>query len=88
MSRIRALNNSPVVAFWNDNGHSGEVRIMDLSANYEKLRQNIGSKRREKGKEIIISCETAGYGLCWNPHKVGQLVIGDNMGRVSVLSNN
>lgn len=52
--RIRALGNSPVVAYWNDGGKGGEVRIMDLSGNYEKLRQNIGSKRREKGKEIVI----------------------------------
>jgi|NOAtaT_7_FD_contig_21_12087704_length_333_multi_2_in_0_out_0_1 hypothetical protein len=32
VNRIRALNNSPVVAFWSDTGRGGgEVRIVDLS---------------------------------------------------------
>lgn len=44
---------------------------MDLSSNLEKLRNNVSSKRREKGKEIIIPCDTSGYGLAWNPHKIG-----------------
>ena len=61
---------------------------MDLSTNLDKLKNNITSKRREKGKEIIVPCQTSGYGLAWNPHKVGELVIGDNNGRVSVLANN
>lgn len=33
VNRLRTLNNSPIVAFWNDNGQSGEVRIMDMSSN-------------------------------------------------------
>ncbi len=88
VNRLRTLNNSPIVAFWNDNGQSGEVRIMDMSSNLQKLKNNVSSKRREKGKQIVIPFETTGYGLAWNPHKIGELVVGDNNGRVSVLSNN
>lgn len=36
----------------------------------------------------MIPFEATGYGLAWNPHKIGELVVGDNNGRVSVLSNN
>lgn len=88
INRIRTLNNSPIVAYWNDSGANGEVRIMDLSAGMEKLKNGVGSKRREKCKEIVIPFECSGYGLAWNPHKVGELVAGDNQGRVSVLANN
>ena len=88
VNRIRSLNNSPIVAFWNDNGATGEVRIVDLSSNLDKLKNNVASKRREKAREIVIPWNCSGYGLAWNPHKVGELVVGDNNGKVSVLSNN
>jgi hypothetical protein len=44
---------------------------MDLTANLEKLKNNVGSKRREKGKEIVVPFEHSGYGIAWNPHKIG-----------------
>lgn len=71
VNRIRTLNNSPIVAFWNDNGATGEVRIVDLSTNLEKLKNNVASKRREKAKEVVIPWNCSGYGLAWNPHKIG-----------------
>lgn len=71
VNRIRTLGYSPIVAFWNDHGQGGEVRIMDLSSNLEKLKNGISSKRREKGKEIVIPMESSGFGLAWNPHKIG-----------------
>ena len=33
VNRIRTLNNSPIVAMWNDLGDTGELRILDLSSN-------------------------------------------------------
>lgn len=88
VNRIKALNNSPIVAFWNDDGKAGELHIMDLCDKMERLKSNIGSKKRETCKEIIIPCESAGFALNWNPHKVGELVAGDTRGVVSVFNNN
>ena len=31
VNRLRSLNNSPIVSFWND---QGEIHIMDLTKNY------------------------------------------------------
>eukprot|EP00919_Chromeraceae_sp_WS-2016_P073257 GHVR01173234.1.p1 GENE.GHVR01173234.1~~GHVR01173234.1.p1 ORF type:complete len:128 (-),score=13.32 GHVR01173234.1:1805-2188(-) len=57
INRIRTLGNSPVVAFWNDMGKSGgEIHIMDVTVPMEKLFNNIGSKKKEKCKEIILFC--------------------------------
>lgn len=61
---------------------------MDLCDKMEKLKSNIGSKKRETCKEIVIPCESAGFALNWNPHKVGELVAGDSRGIVSVFNNN
>jgi ribosome assembly protein RRB1 len=36
----------------------------------------------------VIPCESAGYALVWNPHKVGELLAGDDRGVVSVFANN
>jgi ribosome assembly protein RRB1 len=88
VNRLRSLNNSPIVAYWNDDGHRGEIRILDLTGNLEKLNNNIASKRREKGKEIVIPCESSGFAINWNPHKVGELAAGDNRGIVSLYTNN
>lgn len=44
INRIRSLLHSPIVAFWND---QGELHIMDLTKNYEKLKNNIGTKKKE-----------------------------------------
>ena len=89
VNRIRALNNSPVVAFWSDTGRGGgEVRIVDLSDKLERLQSNLSSKKREPCREIVIPCESAGFALAWNPHKVGELLAGDDRGVVSVFANN
>lgn len=32
--------------------------------------------------------ECSGYGINWNPNKIGQLVAGDMEGKVTVLANN
>lgn len=32
--------------------------------------------------------DCSGYAINWNPNKIGQLVAGDNEGRVTVLANN
>jgi hypothetical protein len=36
--------NSPIIAFWNC---KGEIHIMDIKNNYEKLINNTCSKRRQ-----------------------------------------
>lgn len=54
INRIRSLANSPIVAFWND---QGEVHIMDLTKNFEKLKNNIGTKKSEVGREIVIQSD-------------------------------
>jgi hypothetical protein len=64
------------------------VRIVDLCDRLERLTNNISSKKREPCKEIVIPCENPGYGLAWNPHKVGELLAGDDKGVVSVFANN
>jgi hypothetical protein len=38
INRLRTLNSSTIVAFWNENA---EVTIMDLSKKYRALQQNI-----------------------------------------------
>jgi len=43
VNRVRALEGSPIVGFWND---QGEVHIMDLTKNFEKLRNGIGNKKK------------------------------------------
>lgn len=62
------------MAFWND---QGEVHIMDLTKNYEKLMNGLGNKKREHAKEMILKSKNEGYGIAWNPHKIGQLVTGN-----------
>ncbi len=44
---------------------------MDLTANYEKLKNNVTSKRPQTVKQIIIPFETSGFALNWNPKKIG-----------------
>ena len=62
---------------------------MDLSPQLEKLQNGIGSKRKEKNnREVVLPFEAAGYGIAWNPHKVGELLVGDNSGKVTLLSSN
>lgn len=49
VNRIRSLNGSPVVAFWNDAGQKGgEIHLMDMTANFEKLKNNVTSKKPEQ----------------------------------------
>lgn len=55
---------------------------MDLTKNYQKLKNNIGSKKKEMGREVVLQSDAEGFGLAWNPHKIGQLVTGNVMGRV------
>ncbi len=85
VNRIRSLVNSPIVAFWND---QGEVHIMDMTKNYEKLKNNIGTKKNESGKEIILQSEAEGYALSWNKHSIGQLITGNTVGNVEIFTNN
>lgn len=49
VNRIRSLNGSPVVAFWNDAGQKGgEIHLMDMTTNFEKLKNNVTSKKPEQ----------------------------------------
>jgi ribosome assembly protein RRB1 len=61
---------------------------LDLCDKLEKLNNNISSKKKEKCKEIVIPCETAGFALNWNPNKIGELITGDARGIISVYNNN
>lgn len=74
--------NSPIVSFWND---QGEIHIMDLTKNFEKLKNNVGSKKKEFGQEIVLNSDAEGFGLAWNPHKIGQLVTGNTIGQVELF---
>ena len=87
VNRLRSLNNPPIVSFWND---QGEIHIMDLTKNYEKLKNDVASKRKEKmvSTEIVIQSDCEGFGLAWNPHKIGQLVTGNCSGQVEIFENN
>lgn len=51
INRIRSLINSPIVAFWND---QGEIHISDLTKNYEKLKNNIGTKKKEAEEKQLV----------------------------------
>lgn len=42
VNRIKTLLHSPIVSFWND---QGEIRIMDLMNNYQKIKNNHGTKK-------------------------------------------
>lgn len=55
---------------------------MDLTKNFEKLKNNIGTKKSEIGREIVIQSDSEGFALCWNQHKVGQLITGNMQGQV------
>ena len=59
----------------------GEINIMDLTQNYEKLVNGIGTKKKSNSIEdhpgiklIKLRSQSEGYAINWNPHKVGQLV--------------
>ena len=52
---MRSLMNSPIVSYWND---QGEIHILDLTKNYEKLMNNIGTKKKEKPLEIVLNSES------------------------------
>ena len=78
---MKSLKNSPIVAFWNE---AGEINILDLTQNYEKLVNNIGTKKKpgnphEVGTNnlIKINSQAEGYAINWNPHRVGQLATGN-----------
>ena len=88
VNRIRTLNNSPIVAIWNDLGDSGQLRMLDLSSNMEKLQSGVSSRKRESCKEVVLHTDAPGFALSWNPHKIGELVAGDQRGVVSVYTNN
>ena len=75
------MKNSPIVAFWNE---VGEINIMDLTNNYEKLVNGIGTKKKTNNIEdhpeiklIQLKSQSEGYAINWNPHKVGQLATGN-----------
>lgn len=87
INRLRTLNSSPIVSYWND---QGEIHIMDLTKNYEKLKNDIGTKKKERcaNSEIVLQSDTEGFGLAWNPHKIGQLVTGNCSGQVEIFDNN
>jgi hypothetical protein len=55
---------------------------MDLTKNFEKLKNNIGTKKKDSAKEIVLHSEAEGFALSWNHHKVGQLITGNLLGKV------
>ena len=82
---MRSLMNSPIVSFWND---QGEIHIMDLTKNFEQLKNNVGTKKKTFAQEIVLQSDAEGFGIAWNPHKIGQLVTGNTLGQVEVFENN
>lgn len=92
VNRLRALKNSPIVAFWNE---MGEINIMDLTQNYEKLVNGISTKKKvEKTEDISgiklikMKSKSEGFAINWNPHKIGQLATGNTSSIVEIFENN
>jgi hypothetical protein len=44
---------------------------MDLTKNYEKLKNGVGTKKNEHAKSFVLQSEAEGYSLSWNPHTIG-----------------
>lgn len=55
---------------------------MDLTKNYQKLKNNIGNKKKQSVKEIVLQSDVEGFGLAWNHNKIGQIVTGNCAGKV------
>ena len=72
------------MAYWNENG---EIHISDLTKEYEKLENNISSKKREKAKEIVFHSDCEGFALNWNSKKIGQLATGNGKGNIEIFEN-
>ena len=51
VNRIKALNSSSIVAYWNENA---EVNIMDLSKKYRQLKQNLKNNPKEKLTPVVF----------------------------------
>ena len=47
VNRLRTLNSSPIVAFWNENA---EITIMDLSKKYRALKQSLKTNPKDLDK--------------------------------------
>lgn len=61
---------------------------MDLTKNYEKLKNNIATKKSQHAKEIVLQSEAEGYALSWSKHSIGQLLAGNTIGNVEIYTNN
>ena len=68
---------------------------MDLTHNFQKLVNNIGTKKKpgnpqetETSHLTKIKSKSEGYAINWNPHRVGQLATGNTTNIVEIFDNN
>ena len=85
INRVRTMNNSSILAAWNE---LGEVSIYDSSSLFKKLNKgDKKSKHKKKPKEKKYKLSgfkhaMEGYALDWSPHKKGWLASGGQDGQI------
>jgi len=50
---------------------------MNLSKKYRALKQSLKINPKEKPDKKVYKTSAEGFALNWNPHKIGQLVVGN-----------
>ena len=84
VNRVRALNSSAIVAYWNENA---EVCIADLSKKYRQLQQGLKNNPKEPISQKSFKSSNEGFALNWNPLNTGQLAAGNLNGEVAIISS-
>jgi ribosome assembly protein RRB1 len=92
VNRIRAMNNTPIVAFWDE---SRKVQIYDLRKNLEYLvgvnKETPKYELKPKGDGQLLKQFTnsdEGFGLEWSPHQSGRLLTGASNGHIYQILQN
>jgi hypothetical protein len=92
VNRIRAMNNTPIVAFWDE---SRKVQIYDLRKNLEYLvgvnKETPKYELKPKGDGQLLKQFTntdEGFGLEWSPHQSGRLLTGASNGHIHQILQN
>lgn len=92
MNRIRAMQHSPLVAYWTE---GGDVCIADLSSKYGLLQEwnpylVAGAKPKNNPKEKVYTKtfhnSAEGYALDWCPIKPGRLASGSCDGKIYIYN--
>ncbi|EAS04841.1 histone-binding protein RBBP4 or subunit C of Caf1 complex protein (macronuclear) [Tetrahymena thermophila SB210] len=91
VNRIRAMQNSPLVAYWTENG---DVTIADLSSRYDILNQwdpkILASKPKNNPKDKVFTKtfhnQVEGFALDWSPIKPGRLASGSCDGKIFIYN--